>query len=694
LAYAEINDNQADGLYISCTGPVTLTSVQVLRSSKHFWSINDTDGDKIKDRLPNEAEYDEIWFFDGEVGQLIELTLTSDFFDPYLELFDANWVLLTADDNSGTNSDALLSYSLPTAGIYYVRVSSVLAEEYGKYILSMTGASPANSDYSSYMGLNINNTYNNGTGNVTITAPKGGYGLDVRDNNYMGVYISSNGNIAISGSTINYNGYRGANLQNNSVDGKSVTLKDTSFDFNDNDGVSVQTKGVVSWTNGGANHNRSSNGAILSNYDAGSYRSINLSNLAFDGNATYGFNVQSIGAITLKNVGASNNLNGNGATLDNCMYASGCTGFGNVTISGTSGLSDYSGNRNGGLSVNSAGNISITNVNASDNELNSGLALYNNYLNGYGNILVKNSVKNAYNDYSGNGDYGMEVTSLGTITLSNIQVKENGESGLYVNNTNATSAKNVTLSRIISDDNEGDAGVDVHSKGVITLSYVEDRGNDTNGIRLNNLSADTPQAVIVTRTSIIGNASGYGLYIQSKGDVTLNNVSAQTSMYGAYIDNSSSPSAKVTVLGSLGQNTFSGNDVDGLTIMSNGNVSLTSVVADHNVRKGILVDTAGTLTVSKLWTAKNGYQGLDLSADLGAAISNVQCFSNGATANEEGLRVRVGTNTPLKILNSAFVGNYGSGIVVSGTLNPILVKTLYFGNDADNSGEDNLYIIS
>ena len=693
LAYAEINDNQSDGLYITCTGPVTLTSVQVLRSSKHFWEIRDDSGDQITDRLPFEAAYDEVWYFDGSIGQSVELLLSSDTFDPYLELFDENWVLLIADDNGGTGTEAQITYSLPTDGTYYVRVRSVLAEEYGKYVLSMAGTSPATGNYSSYMGVNINNTYNNGSGNVTITAPKGGYGLDVRDNNYLGVYINTNGNIAMAGSNVNYNGYRGANLQNSNVDGKSVTLKDTSFDFNDNDGVSIQTKGVVSWTNGGASHNRSSNGAIVSNYNAGSYRSISLSNLAFDGNATYGFNVQSIGAITLKNVGASNNLNGNGATLDNCIYSSGCTGVGNVTISGTLGLSDFSGNKNGGLTVNSAGNISITNVNASDNELNSGLALYNNYLNGYGNILVKNSAKNTYNDFSGNGDYGMEVISLGTITLSNIQVKENGETGLYVYNAGSASAKNITLSRIISGDNEGNAGIDVYSKGVITLSYMEDRGNDSHGIRLSNLNADTPQAVIVTRTSIDGNAGGYGLYIRSFGDVTLNNVSVLNNMNGADINNSSSPSAKVTVLGSLGQNTFSGNDVDGLTIVSNGNVSLTSIVADDNGRKGIFADAGGTLTAANLWTSKNGYQGLDLLAGLGATISNAQCFSNGVTANEDGMLVRLGTGATLKILNSAFVGNYGSGIAVSGTLNPILVNTLYFGNDADGSGDANLYII-
>jgi hypothetical protein len=693
LAYAQINDNQLDGLYITSTGAVTLTSVQVLRSGKHFWGINDTDGEKITDRLPYDAEYDEIWYFEGDIGQSVELLLSSDYFDPYLELFDENWVLLTADDNSGTDSDALISYSLPADGTYYVRVSSALAEEYGEYILSMTGASPANSDYSSYMGVNINNTYNNNTGNVIITAPKGGYGLDVRDNSYMGVYIHTNGNIAMAGSTVNYNGYRGAYLQNDSVDGKSVTLKDTNFDFNDNDGMSIQTKGVVSWTNGGASHNRASSGATIYNYTSGIYRPVSLSNLAFAGNATNGLNVQSIGAITLKNVGANNNLNGNGATLDNCMNSGGCTGVGNVTISGTLGLSDFSGNKYSGLTVNSAGNISITNVNASDNELNSGLALYNNYSKAYGNILVKNSVKNAYNDYSGNGGNGAETYSYGTITLSNISAKENGGSGLYVNNSVASSAKNVTLSRIISADNEGDAGITVSSKGAITLSYVDDRGNDSNGIRLSNSGASSAQAVIVTRTSVDGNASGYGLYIQSIGDVTLNNVSALNSMYGAYIDNSTSPSAKVTVLGTLGQNTFSENEVDGLTVVSNGNVSLTSVVADNNGRRGVFADAGGTLTAANLWTSKNGYQGLDLLAGSSATISNAQCFSNGATDNEDGMRVRVGTNGTVKILNSVFVGNYGSGIAVSGTSSPILVNTLYFGNDADGSGDTNLYII-
>lgn len=692
VSYATINDNQDQGLQIHSTGAVTLTQVQTLRSSKHFFEINDDDGHEVHDRLPYNQYYDEVYWFNGSNAQNVTIDLESSTFDAFLELFDEDWHLLDSDDNSGAGNDAQISFSLPAVGMYYIRVSSAVLQEYGDYTLTFDGAS-TEITYANYTGVYIDNSYNSGSGDVKIIATKGYYGVDTRDNNYVGLNVNSNGNLTFAGIQANYNGGNwGSYIRNNSVDGKFVNLKDCSFDNNDSLGLDLASKGSITWSGGGASNSLEAFGAWLRNDDASTYRAVTISNATFNSNYSYGFSIESIGAITLTNVGANDNLNDYGANLDNCQYDGGipgCKGYGNVTISGTYGSVNFNSNNSSGLNVTSGGTITLTNLNASDNTSGYGMSLSNDYQNSIGNVIMKTTSKTSLSDLSRNGYSGLAVSSRGTISLTNVMVFTNGSNGIEISNADAASAKSVTLTNIKSDDNHN-YGVHVSSVGSITLSYVQDFGNTGAGISLNNWTAVTPQFVTVTRSKIDGNTSGTGLYIASMGHVTLNNVVATNNNYGAWISNTWGTSSNVSVLGTLGDSVFSNNTVDGLLINTNGNVSLSKLVAQFNGDDGVDLSARGTLTVSEMWLYRNLGNGINAIADMGVNINKLQSYNNGFNANGDGLNLQMNMGSLAKILNSVFTGNYGDGIDLASDPNPTLTGTYYYGNDLNNSGDKNL----
>lgn len=60
------------------------------------------------------------WTFDGQVGDRIEITMTSTAIDPYVELRTVEEVILAADDDGGGGLDARLEYVLTTSGVYTI----------------------------------------------------------------------------------------------------------------------------------------------------------------------------------------------------------------------------------------------------------------------------------------------------------------------------------------------------------------------------------------------------------------------------------------------------------------------------------------------------------------------------------------------------------------------------------------------
>jgi hypothetical protein len=687
LSYGTVNDNQYDGMRIYATGPVSLTAIQALRSSKYFYSIDDDTGQYVYDRLPHEQVNDEVWYFDGSNGQNISVDLISTTFDAYLELYDENWYLIRADDDGAGGTDARITTTLGADGTYYLVVKSATEGGYGNYNLRLDGSSPTTRIYN-YRGVYIDNRYQSGTGSITVIAPSGSYGLDIRDNSNDGLTIYTNGTVNINGLNSSYNGGSYGMYLEDYSEGASVTIKNSTFDHNDDMGLYLYAKGTVTWSTGSAIGNLTNFGANIRNDAASTYRPVNLSNVVFSENNGYGLYITSLGSVTLKNVNSTGNLGGYGAKIDNCLSNLGvCAGYGNITISGTYGLNNFDDNTSIGLQISSRGTVSLTNVNASGNA-DGGVYIFNSYDNAYGNVTVKSSSKKT-NLVMSDNHTGCTIYSSGIVTLMNATAEGNTNSGFEVDNSSALTPKKATLMYLLAANN-GNNGVWVGSVGLITVANVEGYSNST-GVSLTNWEVTTPQSISISRVKVDGN-SGSGLIVNSKGDVTLNNIIATANNYGAYITNTWGTDSKVTVLGSMGENIFSGNSEEGLTINSNGIVSLTSVTAMNNLGSGILSNTAASLTASKLMLYNNGRYGFTGIVDQDVSLSGVQSYNNGSANNGDGLYLTLQSSSIVKILQSVFAGNYGSGIDILSGLPPILTGTFYFGNDADNTGDKNLFL--
>jgi hypothetical protein len=86
-----------------------------------------------------ELARDDAWTFTGNAGEqvVIELTANGSDLDPHLYLYDGTRTLIADnDDIDGSNSNSLISVTLPTAGKYTIRVSGFSGS--GDYLLKLS----------------------------------------------------------------------------------------------------------------------------------------------------------------------------------------------------------------------------------------------------------------------------------------------------------------------------------------------------------------------------------------------------------------------------------------------------------------------------------------------------------------------------------------------------------------------------
>ncbi len=138
---------------------------------------------------------------------------------------------------------------------------------------------------------------------------------------------------------------------------------------------------------------------------------------------------------------------------------------------------------------------------------NAGVYVYN------GSDAMRNLTVNGTNLFSENtGGKGLEVGSKGVISISGVRAEANDWEGIYVHGSGV--GKGVTLSNIISQYNKG-SGVIVYAKGIVTFTNVRSNLNgsatDGDGIFVN---ADNTYPIYFNYCTIIGN-KGSGIYAAS-----------------------------------------------------------------------------------------------------------------------------------------------------------------------------------
>ena len=162
----------------------------------------------------------------------------------------------------------------------------------------------------------------------------------------------------------------------------------------------------------------------------------------------------SYGNIALNNITASNNgqgaydTYGSGAWVDNCLSNDNgitCQAITPKTITLT-GNNAFESNFDFGLRVTSKGAISVNNVNADHNGY-IGAYLDNDFTGAVGGISVINTAT-YWPSFNNNGWNGLEVYSLSTITVMDLDAAGNADNGVILDNSDGTGNVGLGTARV------------------------------------------------------------------------------------------------------------------------------------------------------------------------------------------------------------------------------------------------------
>ena len=147
---------------------------------------------------------------------------------------------------------------------------------------------------------------------------------------------------------------------------------------------------------------------------------------------------------------------------------------------------------------------------------------------GTGAITITNA-SNVFNESRNNGGNGYYIETRGPVTITNFDNYNNGGLGGYIKNSDALSAMAVTLNLLGTSDyingysNNGQGGLEIFSRGAVTVKNVQVTDNQGTGLFINNVPT-SPIAglpVTVSDSSFSRNWFGFdGLKIESKGLIT------------------------------------------------------------------------------------------------------------------------------------------------------------------------------
>ena len=184
--------------------------------------------------------------------------------------------------------------------------------------------------------------------------------------------------------------------------------------------------------------------------------------------------IDSRGAVGLDNITADGNKTATGVSIENCNYSSGaCQGSGDVLLTGTLVFTN-NGNNDDGLYISTSGNVSMEDVTATGNT-DEGVEIYN--YRSTSNAFVQIAGTNVFT-----GNTGMDCTwiSKGAISLSNATADGSvSDSGAYLDNNQSGAVGDVTVTGTNSFSGNDDYGLQIYSRGAVSLDNVTADGNKT-----------------------------------------------------------------------------------------------------------------------------------------------------------------------------------------------------------------------
>jgi hypothetical protein len=255
-------------------------------------------------------------------------------------------------------------------------------------------------------------------------------------------------------------------------------------------------------------------------------RGINSSNNSLTGLSA---SVRSNGNITLSNLQI--NDNGTEGVYLTCGHAIDWSnsgfGTGTITLSGSNYINN---NPWDGLVMATSGNVTLGNLEASRNGQptgSSGISIRDDH--------AAKAVTLSGINVGENGAWGLRLIATGNVALTNTNAWNNPNGGIFVDNCldnfNGTDdicfgTGTVGLTTVDSSDNQG-KGIEIYSKGLITLSGVQANGNWDGGIfATNDFSLAT--AGITLSTVRADNNNNTGILVWTNGALLLSNINANS----------------------------------------------------------------------------------------------------------------------------------------------------------------------
>ncbi|MCL5428630.1 MAG: hypothetical protein M1347_02350, partial [Chloroflexi bacterium] len=703
-----IDSTDNTGLYIDTSGKVTLTRVDATNNDGHGAYIENTDGTKdvmitdgeftgngefggnglvvyskgaitLANVIANEnwekgallvnCAWDDVLGCTGAASAK-PVTLTSGAFefnyngDNGLEIYSGGAIMLKDMDvigNAGSGNNGLWLDNTAGTGIVSLTGTNVISENApGGLVVFSNGAVTVNNlvanSNGSWSGAYIDNSTAGSAQPVTLT------GFVEAKFNGRGLHILSNGvitlnNVNASNNTNNCEECGGAYLRNDFAFTSGVSILGTNI-FNDNGagGLTVWSKGVININNLTANGNSmycvlneddecdgfdGGDGAYLDNHNAVTPMAVTITvsggntDTELKGNEGDGIQVLSKGAISLSGVVAWSN--GYGGYLDNWWDGA----VGGISFTGWGASFSY--NDNYGLEAYSKSAITVAHLYAWGN------GGYGAYIENMGNVTFSGD-----SSFGDNGGSGLEIASHGAISLNTLYAARNAGIGVDLYNAYEGISQNVNLTGASYEFQENALGLVISSFGTITIANINAHDNGDFGAVLDNCLQEggacwNPAAKTVTLTgdNTFERNEWTGLDISSKGSITINNVIASDNGgFGAYLDNQW-PGA----VGAVNVNNtptywpeFSGNGMDGLTIYSNGAVTVKDLDAYDNgwwedtsytFGYGVYINTYGNVMLgtsrSGWWNSlsNNFLSGLEIYTSGTVTLSNLTAWGNG-----------------------------------------------------------------
>jgi putative surface-exposed virulence protein len=405
------------------------------------------------------------------------------------------------------------------------------------------------------------------------------------DNKFDNLVIYTWGAIVVQNLTANNSlaGY-GAELGFSPYYAGNVTLTGSNtFNHNAFAGLVVLSRGAVVINGLTAGSNTGSGVSIINNAPTFSAPVTLLGVNNFNFNHSTGLNIYSNGTVLISGLNAASNT-GEGVNIDNSTS----TVSSSVTLMG---INIFNYNGSDGLDIHTKGPVLTNGLNAINN-IGNGVSIDNST-----STVSSPLTLSGLNNFNLNNLQGLNITSSGAVLTNNLNASNNGGNGVFIINTTSTSSP-VTLKGVNNLNYNGGNGLDISANGTILLSGLTASNNFGNGANIFNGFSPASSPVTLNGAYTLDFNGGYGLNLYSKGVITVNNLTASDNGgAGAWLQNSYlGASGGISV---KGKNIFFDNSgADGLVLHSNGLVTVTNISAKLNFDNGMLVDTTGNVTVT------------------------------------------------------------------------------------------------